>query len=36
MSLNFNRDKTRITDLGLLLSTIPLTPKFAKMLIFGK
>lgn len=34
--LNFNKDRTSITDLGLLLSTVPLAPKFAKMLIFGK
>jgi len=36
LSLNFTRDFTKITDLGLLLSTIPLAPKFAKMLVFGK
>ncbi|CAI2371735.1 unnamed protein product [Moneuplotes crassus] len=36
LSMSFNRDKTRITDLGLLLSTIPLAPKFAKMLVFGR
>lgn len=36
LSLNFNRDRTKITDLGFLLSTVPLAPKFAKMLIFGK
>lgn len=36
MSLNINSDKTKITDLGILLSTIPLSPKYAKMLIFGQ
>ena len=36
LNLNFNRDFTKITDLGYLLSTIPLAPKFAKMLIFGR
>ena len=36
LNCNFDADKTRITDLGILLSTIPLSPKYAKMLIFGQ
>ena len=36
LNLSAESDKTKITDLGLLLSTIPLAPKFAKMLVFGQ
>ena len=33
LSLNITRDTSTITELGTLLSKLPLSPKFAKMLV---
>jgi ATP-dependent RNA helicase DHX37/DHR1 len=35
-AMGFNKDRTRISDLGLVLATVPIEPRFAKMLIFGR